>query len=216
MDASRASLSVFVLLAADGPFFLQIAKISKQIYSKRTLTAQTSTKRMESKDIIGYFNCNRAALFLLIFALTGCGGSDNSGAGGNQLAAGCGVVTNISQNGMLSGRLEDGDCTIAEVFPGSNDPTFVDEYRVVVNPGGALTITMRSTEIDSFLAILDTSNSCSGGCNSVITLDLNDDIGTGPNPVDASLTVTLTAGTYLIMAYSFLPETGSYTLETSI
>ena len=48
---------------------------------------------------------------------------------------------------------------------------------------------------------------------SVITAD--DDSGGGVNGEDALISMDLAAGTYMIAVTSWLPGTGSYTLETT-
>jgi hypothetical protein len=43
----------------------------------------------------------------------------------------------------------------------------------------------------------------------------DDDSGGGVNGFDVLISMDLAAGTYIIFANSLLPETGSYTLETT-
>jgi len=147
--------------------------------------------------------------------LVACGGSGSGGGGGddgNDNA--CGTVVDISENAFVNGRLEASDCTVNDLFPGAMDPTYVDEYRVTIAIGGTLQITMRSTEIDTFLAVGNTAGSCSGGCNPAIILASDDDTAGGVNGTDSFISIVLTAGTYMIYANSFDLETGNYNLET--
>ncbi len=117
---------------------------------------------------------------------------------------------------MLNGALGGNDCEIRDLLRGTNDNSFADQYRVTLAAPGMLTITMRSTEIDAFLWILNTGNNCAGGCNPVIVLAFDDDSGGGVNGLDAQITIGLAAGSYIIFANSFSRETGAYTIETSV
>lgn len=148
----------------------------------------------------------------LLVGIQGCG-SDSD----DDDDVSCGTVVDISPNGMLNGRLESGDCRLSDLDPIGGDSTFVDEYRVTLSMAGTLTVTMRSSEVDTFLWLLDRSDSCAGGCTAaqamVITVD--DDSGGGVNGTDSTIVFGLAAGSYLILANSFFPESGSYTIETT-
>ena len=128
----------------------------------------------------------------------------------------CGAVVEIGPNSIINGVLEAGDCLVSDIDPTIGDSSFVDEYRIVLNSTGTLTINMRSASIDSYLVLLDRSTSCSSGCTPVqaILITEDDDSGGGVNGFDALISMDLAAGTYIIIANSVLPETGSYTLET--
>ena len=145
--------------------------------------------------------------------LIACGGGGGGGDGDGD-ANQCGTVVDISENAFVEGRLEAGDCTVNDLFPGANDASFVDEFRVTIPAGGTLQITMRSTEIDTFLAVADTTGSCSGGCDPIIILANDDDTAGGANGTDSFISIVLTAGTYMILANSLTTETGNYNLET--
>ena len=153
---------------------------------------------------------NSIALLGIVGLLSSCGGG--GGGGGNDNP--CGTVVDISENAFVNGRLEAGDCTINDLFPGAMDPTFVDEYRVTIATGGTLEITMRSTEIDTFLAVVNTTGTCSGGCDPALVLAFDDNTAGGANGTDSFISIVLTAGTYIILANSFALETGNYNLET--
>ena len=128
----------------------------------------------------------------------------------------CGTVTDISANSSTAGNLETSDCRIEDMFPGSGDTTYVDEYRVTLSSGGTLTITMRSSEVDAFLALVNFASSCTdASCTPTQVETFDDDSGGGVNGVDAQISVFLNAGTYIIFANSFDVETGSYTLQTT-
>ena len=153
-----------------------------------------------------------AALALLLI-MAGCGGG--GGGGGNDNP--CGTVVDIGPNSIIDGVLEAGDCRVSDLDPTSGDTSFADEYRITLNSMGTLTINMRSASIDSFLLLLNRSTSCSGGCTAAeaMLITFDDDTGGGVNGFDALISMDLAAGTYIIVANSILPETGSYTLETS-
>ena len=131
------------------------------------------------------------------------------GGGGNA----CGTVIDISPNSTTMGTLEAGDCTGENLDPGSNDTTFVDEFRVTLSSGGTLTIRMDSTALDAFLFLIDSATSCANAaCDAGQVIATNDDGGGGSN---ALISVPLNAGTYIILANSFFPGTGSYTIQTT-
>jgi hypothetical protein len=97
------------------------------------------------------------------------------------------------------------------------DASFADEFRVTIPTGGELAINLSSTEIDAYLIVLDTTGSCSGGCDPAIILAFDDDSAgdsAGGVGTDSFIRIGLTAGTYMILANSLAPETGNYDLET--
>jgi hypothetical protein len=146
----------------------------------------------------------------VLVQMAGCGGGGSSSDGDD---GSCGPVIDISENAEVDGRLEKGDCTVNTLFPGANDNSFADEYRVTTPIGGTLEITMRSTSMDTYVAIADTTVSCFGGCDPIIILGFDDDSG-GPAITDSFLSIPLAAGTYIIYANSLERETGNYHLET--
>ena len=150
-------------------------------------------------------------MFFALALLSACGGGGGGGGGGGNDNT-CGTVVDIGVNSVVDGFLQGGDCRVDDIFPGSGDTSFVDEYRVTLTTGGTLTITMRSTDLDSFLALLNTSTSCVNGCNPALIITTDDDSGGG---LDALIDIDLAAGTYGIGVNSILPGPGSYTLETS-
>jgi len=143
--------------------------------------------------------------------VTSVSGVRTSGGGGGSNA--CGTVTEIGPNESAAGNLETTDCRIEDMFPGSGDMTYADEYRVTLSSGGTLTIVMRSSAVDAFLALVDFATSCTAaGCTPTQVITFDDDSGGGS---DAQISVSLAAGTYIIFANSFSVGTGSYTLETT-
>ena len=160
------------------------------------------------------------ALVSALILLAGCGGG-GSGGGDDEvtntdagIAIDCGSTVDIGENATLDGRLEEGDCTVNDLDPNTESTAFVDGYRVTIPIDGVLQITMRSADINSFLAIVDATDICTEDCNPVVVLDNDDDSGGGDNGLDAQISIELTAGTYVIFASSVLPESGDYSLET--
>jgi hypothetical protein len=151
-------------------------------------------------------------------AIAACGGSGGSG-GDDEVAAvndnPCGTVVDIGPNSIFDGVLETGDCRVTDFDPTSGDTSFIDEYRITVNSMAILTINMRSASIDSVLFLMNRSTSCTSGCTPADIITFDDDSGGGVNGEDALISMDLAPGTYLIGANSFIPGTGSYTLETS-
>ncbi len=151
-------------------------------------------------NIISYIGLGFALVLL-----SACG--ESGGGGSNK----CGTVINIGLNSSVEGTLENGDCRADDIFPGTGDMTFVDEYRITLNNGGILDITMRSADFDAFIVLMDTSTSCANGCDLTQIIATDDDTDVG---FDALISIDLAAGTYGIGANSIFPATGSYTLET--
>lgn len=152
-------------------------------------------------------------LFLLLLPafslfLSSCGdGSDSKGGD-------CGTVTEIGSNSVLDGVLNSSDCEVSDLVPTAADDSYADEYLLTLDSSTTITITMRSTELDSYLVILGRSTSCASGCTvaEANVLYQDDDSGGG---ADAQITVTLDAGSYIIVANSYERTTGNYTIETS-
>ena len=116
------------------------------------------------------------ALAGVLALLFGCGGSSNNDdvdvdVDDGVADAACGPVVDISENAMVSGRLEEGDCVLSTIFPDLTTHAYVDEYRVTLAISGDLTITMRSSQFASYIYIVDTTETCSGGCDVAIILD---------------------------------------------
>ena len=133
------------------------------------------------------------ALFLYLIVVFALGVSTAS--------AQCVVESAIAPNDRVVGTLSAGDCTLREFFIFG----YVDLYRITLPRNGRLTVRMGSTQIDSLLILLDTDLS-----RPPIAAD--DHSGGNDN---ALMSVSLSAGTYVIGATSFARETGAYTLSTS-
>ena len=113
--------------------------------------------------------------------------------------------------------LEAGDCMVSDLDPTSADTSFADEYRLTLSTPATITITMRSNTLDSFLALLGRSTTCASGCTLAQAnfLASDDDSGVGVTGFDSQIVIALNAGSYIIVANSIDPGTGSYSLETS-
>ena len=151
------------------------------------------------------------AIFLtLVLSACADGGSDGDNVGvppNQQQAVVCEPVIDITPASSTNGELTPSDCRVENLFPGSGDFTFVDQYRVTLPSRGKLTIRMNSTEFDTFLGLLAPPLP-----SAAIAVD--DDSGGG---TDSLIGMYLDAGTYIILANSALagPETGSYILTTT-
>lgn len=105
----------------------------------------------------------------------------------------------------LAGTLTATDCTIPE------DGTRADVYTLVIAQQRSVSITLRSTEFDAFLAILNDDGSL---------LRADDDsgagTGAGQSPTDARIDTTLKPGTYRIVVNTSGPDDGgAYTLAST-
>jgi Fibronectin type III domain len=105
------------------------------------------------------------------------------------------ALQSISCGQTVSGSLATSDCAL-------NDGSYADYYEFLGTSGQDVTATMRSTSVDSYLALLDPSDH---------DVQENDNGGGGN---DARLTYHLTSsGNWAIAAGSYSPhETGPYTL----
>lgn len=140
----------------------------------------------------------------------GCGGGgDGGGDGGSTLSPpinACATIVDVAPSSTTSGALALGDCTIETLLPGSGDMSLVDQYRVTLASAGTLTIAMDSVAFDTFLALFTTLQQA--------PIAVDDDSGGNGN---ARISVNLGAGTYIILANSFLTSlaTGAYTLTAT-
>jgi hypothetical protein len=144
-------------------------------------------------------------VLVAILTIMGCAGGGSDGTGG--IANPCGTVADIDPVSSTNGTLSASDCTVEALFPGSGDPTFVDQYRVTLPSRGKLTIRLKSTQFDSFLALLPSPLPSS-------PIATDDDGGGG---TDSLISMYVDAGTYAILVNSALvnAETGSYTLTAT-
>jgi hypothetical protein len=125
------------------------------------------------------------------------------------LAAGCDSTTGpqpltcssehpaLEIGGSVNGALTTDD-------PQLGDDTFYDYYSLEVEETSTITLLMTSPDLDSYLALLHADED-------VIALDDN-----SGGILNARIVQTLTRGCFLVMANSFEPQTGSYTLSASV
>ncbi|MFN0119436.1 MAG: S8 family serine peptidase, partial [Blastocatellia bacterium] len=113
----------------------------------------------------------------------------------------CTVITPISASQQVSGRLESGDCQLA-------DGSSADLYSFTGTAGQRVAISLESTQFDAYLLLRDP-----GG----IIIEQDDDGGGGFNariPAANGTLVLPVSGTYTIIANSLnAGETGTYTLR---
>ena len=157
------------------------------------------------------------ALSASVLLLAACGGSDeDDDDGGGSGADECGVVVDIGLNSSTAGRLESGDCRIVDLNIDSSDVSLADEYRIVVPTTRPVTIVMRSSDVDAFLAVFNSTQSCTlGGCGIAQFVNFDDDSGGG---LDALISMDLAAGTYIVVANTATvnsTQAGYYTLTVS-
>jgi hypothetical protein len=158
-----------------------------------------------------YFYLFVAALFVSTMTACSSSSSDSSAASGGGR---CGPVLPIAPAEVLSGRLEEGDCTAEEIYPvqSSGDASFLDEYSITLPSTGTLTISMTSEQVDPFLFLVSRAESCSAGCDASIIITSDDNSG---GMTTAFISMDLAAGTYGIQANSLGPTPGDYGLQTT-
>jgi len=94
--------------------------------------------------------------------------------------------------GRVSGALSVGDCSVKQLMGGGSDDSLVDTYEFKLQQTTAISISMHSPSLDSVLVLMDSSSR---------VLEVDDDSGTG---CDAKITRTLPAGTYAVLANTFV------------
>jgi hypothetical protein len=131
------------------------------------------------------------ALLLSGALLAGC--NDSTLSGNNNL--GCGRVRSFSLGSSANGSLDTSDCQLG-------DGSAVDYYRIRVSSGRNVYLSMSSSIIDPYVAVVDEFG----------TLVAEEDNG---GAGVSELSVFLPAGTYYIAASSYGPgDYGSYFLQT--
>ena len=113
-------------------------------------------------------------------------------AGANALYSGlsnCPIIPLVF--GSSTNSLAQGDCTADALTVGSGDPSFLDLYGVTLNDTATITARMSSGTLDSALIIADTRLNFIAADNNAV------------NACDSTLTQTLPAGNYIIIANTF-------------
>jgi hypothetical protein len=119
------------------------------------------------------------------------------------------LITDLAKQSVTRNALADGDCRIQELFNGGSDTSYVDAYRLTLDKTTTLNLAMESEALDSVIIIANQQL----GIESVF-----DD---GKVDCNVNGTVTLKAGTWLLLANTFdTPQvcpgtTGSYTLSVT-
>jgi hypothetical protein len=102
----------------------------------------------------------------------------------------------------VSGTLTTSDCQLT--YMGLQSGEYVDQYGFTLGSSRGVTVTMSSTQVDSYLIIWNRAT------GQIVAED--DDSGGG---TDARIVTTLPAGNYVIGATTWDPgETGTYTLAS--
>jgi hypothetical protein len=94
--------------------------------------------------------------------------------------------------GRVSGALSVGDCSVKQLVGGGSDDSLVDAYEFVLAQATSINFNMHSASLDSVLVLMDSRSR---------VLDVDDDGGSG---CDANITKTLAAGTYAVLANTFV------------
>ncbi len=100
----------------------------------------------------------------------------------------------------MDANLTTDDCKLA-------NGTYIDFYTFQGTAGQAISLSMVSSSFDTYLYLLD---------NAGVTIDENDDSGTGTNsriPIDGGVMTLNYTGDYTIGANSYSQATGAYTLS---
>ncbi len=122
------------------------------------------------------------------------------GAGQLSPTDACTTRTPVTLGQPVDANLTSDDCRLT-------DGTYIDYYTFQGTAGQAISISMVSGSFDTYLYLLD---------NTGVTIDENDDSGTGTNsriPIDGGVMTLNYTGTYTIGANSYAQSTGSYTLS---
>jgi hypothetical protein len=139
-----------------------------------------------------------AAIALALLMLPGCD-RDPLGSDVQATFQNCATVRTYSVGQTVNGTLSGSSC----ILPG--DGSYVDYYEMRLSSQSSVTLTMRSAQVDAYLLVWNRAT------GALVTQD--DDSGGG---LDARLTYSFPAGTYVIGANSYdAGETGSYTLSSN-
>lgn len=125
-----------------------------------------------------------------------------------QLSQGATCLENIiSVNSTTQGELSSNDCRISDILTASDD-SFTDLYTFQVNSSNEVCIALSSStpNFDPFLRLLN---------DDLTPIADDDDSGAG---INASITTTLPAGSYKILANTAtnIAQTGNYTLTLNV
>lgn len=105
----------------------------------------------------------------------------------------------LALGSSVSGTITDTDTPL-------QDGTFYDAYSMPVEEDGTVTLRMTSSEVDSFVFLLSSTEQF---------IAADDDSGGGAGGNDAQLVHEVTRACYVVVANTFEPGTGAYTLSAS-
>jgi hypothetical protein len=94
--------------------------------------------------------------------------------------------------GRINGVLSAGDCSIQQLVGGGTDDSLVDAFEFTLAQATSVTIAMRASSLDSVLVLMDVNSK-------VLKVDNNSGGG-----CDARIAQTLPAGTYAVLANTFV------------
>jgi hypothetical protein len=103
----------------------------------------------------------------------------------------------------ITGNLAEDGCRFLDLVVPSDDVSTVDLYSLAVSDPSLVTLTMKSTDFDAYLALLDKDNQ-----------DIGEDDDSGGN-TDAKITMSLNPGNYTVLANSSDYGSGAYTLAAA-
>jgi len=132
-------------------------------------------------------------------------------AGANSLYGGPGdcEILSIGINSVVQDSLQQGDCSVLELYGGGQDSSFVDTYSFSLESETSLSIMMESSALDSVLLLTD---------NKLNGVDFDDN---SAGNCDALIKGTFPAGDYLLLANTFVEpvtcpgNTGQYKISIS-
>ena len=115
-------------------------------------------------------------------------------------------VKDLTLETAVDGAFTTSDCRILDLWLGETDDTYVQQYRVSVPARTVLTVDMTSTNLDTWLMVLDEYGE--------EVIGDNDDADS--TTTDSRVVASLPPGTYLIWANVARAAAGNYTLRTSM
>ncbi len=123
-------------------------------------------------------------------------------------------VRQLPLNGTSAEELTAADCTLSEYyFGGSPDP--VDPFLLHLDERGEVLISMRSTDIDTFLVLI-AGPFPNAALNIAAKATLNDDVDPAGGDVNSEIRAVLPAGDYLVLPTNAIAgEYGPYQLTTA-
>jgi hypothetical protein len=117
------------------------------------------------------------------------------------------LITDLTNRSVIRNTLAEGDCRIQDLFNGGSDSSFVDTYRLTLSEPTTLNLAMQSDALDSVIIIANPQ------------LGIQTIFDDGKIDCNVNGTVTLNAGTWLLLANTFAQpqvcpgSSGAYTLS---